>query len=76
MRRLQLADDCHSANVLLQLERPRAGHHGVRCRVRAVRPLSCGQSVQLWFADDLLACLGLPFLAPHNIQGTVHLPDR
>ncbi|XP_052132890.1 uncharacterized protein LOC127752202, partial [Frankliniella occidentalis] len=23
----------------------------------------------MWFADDLLACLRLPFLAPHNIQG-------
>ncbi|XP_034237756.1 PR domain zinc finger protein 13-like [Thrips palmi] len=69
VRRLRLADDCHSANVQLQAEAAGRSSPPTRCRVRAVRPLSRGQSVQLWFADDLLPCLRLPFLAPHNIQG-------
>ncbi|KAK3914928.1 PR domain zinc finger protein 13 [Frankliniella fusca] len=76
VRRVRLADDCHSVNVQLQVERHSraaragaAGPAGVRCMVRAVRPLSRGQDLLMWFADDLLACLRLPFLAPHNIQG-------
>ena len=69
VRRVQLADDCHSANVQLQVQQVHRGRGAASCRVRAVRPLASGQSLQLWFAEDLFPCLRLPFLAPHNIQG-------
>ena len=64
----RLADDCHSYNVLLQ--RGGAGNTLVLYVVKSIRN---GEELQLWFSEQMLVLLAVPFLTPLNIQGTTKL---
>jgi hypothetical protein len=61
----RLADDCHSYNVLLQ--KGGAGNTVVLYVVTSIRN---GEELQLWFSEQMLVLLAVPFLTPLNIQGT------
>jgi len=64
----RLADDCHSYNVLLQ--RSGAGNSLVLYVVKSIRN---GEELQLWFSEQMLVLLAVPFLTPLNIQGRTKL---
>jgi hypothetical protein len=64
----RLADDCHSYNVLLQ--RGGASNTVVLYVVKSIRN---GEELQLWFSEQMLVLLAVPFLTPLNIQGTTKL---
>jgi len=65
----RLADDCHSYNVLLQ--RSGAGNTLILYAVKTIRS---GEELQLWFSEQMLVLLAVPFLTPLNIQGITKLP--
>jgi hypothetical protein len=60
----RLADDCHSYNVVLQ--RGVASNTVVLYVARTIRS---GEELQLWFSEQILVALAVPFLTPLNIQG-------
>ncbi|XP_031622601.1 MDS1 and EVI1 complex locus protein EVI1-B [Contarinia nasturtii] len=64
LRSLSLADDTYSHNAQLEI----TSDH--RLRVRIVKNLVIDEEVQLWFSDEILGILAVPFfLTPANILG-------
>lgn len=64
LRSLSLADDTYSHNAQLEI----TSDH--RLRVRTVKNLVIDEEIQLWFSDEILAILMVPFfLTPANILG-------
>lgn len=64
IRLLQLSRDVHSGNVCLELT-----NGGSSVNIRCTRNISEGEDLQLWFSEEILAFMQIPFLSPGNIQG-------
>jgi hypothetical protein len=64
----RLADDCHSYNVVLQ-----RGGASNTVVLHVVRTIRRGEELQLWFSEQMLVVLAVPFLTPLNIQGKIEL---
>jgi hypothetical protein len=60
----RLADDCHSYNVVLQ-----RGGASNTVVLHVARTIRSGEELQLWFSEQMLVVLAVPFLTPLNIQG-------
>lgn len=65
---LQLADDVHSNNLLAEIYR-RDDDGRKELRVRCVRCIDAGESLRLWFSEEVAALMGVPFLTPASIRG-------
>lgn len=63
LQSLTLARDTYSHNAQLEI----TGDH--RLRVKIVKNLVVDEEIQLWFSDEILAIIAIPFLAPANILG-------
>lgn len=63
LQSLTLARDTYSHNAQLEI----TGDH--RLRVKIVKNLVIDEEIQLWFSDEILAIIAIPFLAPANILG-------
>nr|XP_033325563.1 PR domain zinc finger protein 13-like [Megalopta genalis]XP_033325564.1 PR domain zinc finger protein 13-like [Megalopta genalis] len=59
---VSLAKDCHSCNVLLMTT-----DKGVI--LKAIRIITPGEPLLMWFTENILAMINMPFLTPSNIQG-------
>ncbi|XP_076753425.1 PR/SET domain 13 [Xylocopa sonorina] len=57
-----LAKDCQSCNVLLMTT-----DKGVI--LKTIRSVAPGEPLLMWFTENILAMLNMPFLTPSNIQG-------
>lgn len=66
LRSLTLADDTYSHNAQLEI----TSDH--RLRVKIVKHLVIDEEIQLWFSDEILAILTVPFLTPANILGKTY----
>ncbi|XP_049794454.1 zinc finger protein SNAI2 [Schistocerca nitens] len=73
----RLAPDCQAANALLVLEAgadsrsdiPSHSHsQSPQLAVHTLRAVAPGHQLLLWFSDQLLASLAVPFLSPGNIR--------
>lgn len=63
IKSLKLSDDTHSNNALLETVNQKQLH------VRIVKDLQPGEEILLWFSEELLALMYIPFLTPANIRG-------
>lgn len=63
LRSLTLAHDTYSHNAQLEI----TSDH--KLRVKIVKNLVIDEEIQLWFSDEILAILAVPFLTPANILG-------
>lgn len=63
LKSLTLAYDTYSHNAQLEI----TNDH--RLRVKIVKNLVVDEEIQLWFSDEILAMLSVPFLTPVNILG-------
>ncbi|XP_055691042.1 zinc finger protein 77 [Lutzomyia longipalpis] len=75
IRMLQPAKDVHSSNIVLELT------DGGSCvNLRTTKNISQGEDLQLWFSEEILAFMQIPFLSPISIQGqnryTCHICER
>ncbi|KAG7199090.1 hypothetical protein KM043_017985 [Ampulex compressa] len=59
---ITLAKDCQSCNVLLMTT-----DKGVV--LKTIRSITPGEPLLMWFTENILAMLNMPFLTPSNIQG-------
>lgn len=65
LRSLTLAHDTYSHNAQLEI----SSDH--RLRVKIVKNLVIDEEIQLWFSDEILVILAVPFLTPANILGMI-----
>lgn len=67
----RLADDVQSNNAVVEICRQQTGEDRKSCelRLRVLRDLVVGEELMLWFSEELLVLLGIPFLTPANIRG-------
>lgn len=63
IRSLTIAHDTYSHNAQLEI----TSDH--RLRVKIVKHLVVDEEIQLWFSDEILAIMTIPFLTPANILG-------
>lgn len=63
LRSLTIAHDTYSHNAQLEI----TSDH--RLRVKIVKHLVIDEEIQLWFSDEILAIMSIPFLTPANILG-------
>lgn len=67
---IRLANDCHSYNTRVCLDKPEGGESPMpRLILEVTRPIKAGHELLLWFSEDILAILQMAFLTPANIQG-------
>ncbi|CAH0393906.1 unnamed protein product [Bemisia tabaci] len=59
---IALSRDCHECNIQLEM------CDGRFLRLRVSKFISKGESLKLWFSQELLLALKVPFLSPMNIQ--------
>ncbi|XP_035917270.1 sal-like protein 1 [Anopheles stephensi] len=62
IRSIRLASDVRSFNALLELTTTQL------LRVRLTGDVSNGEELKLWFSEDVIAHMQIPFLTPINIQ--------
>uniref|UniRef100_A0A182P5L8 C2H2-type domain-containing protein n=1 Tax=Anopheles epiroticus TaxID=199890 RepID=A0A182P5L8_9DIPT len=62
IRSIKLASDVRSFNALLELTATQL------LRVRLTCDVSNGEELKLWFSEDVIAHMQIPFLTPVNIQ--------
>ncbi|KAK2585430.1 hypothetical protein KPH14_010097 [Odynerus spinipes] len=62
LKMVNFAKDCQSCNLLLVTT-----DKGVV--LKAVRNIAPGEPLLMWFTENILAMLNMPFLTPSNIQG-------
>jgi hypothetical protein len=62
LRSVRVADDIPGANVLLDMTDD-------KIELKAIKSIDAGDELLLWFSEEILSFMGIPFLTPSNIQG-------
>lgn len=62
IKNIRIADDIPGANVLLHLSDD-------KIEVKTIKSIGTGDELLLWFSEEVLSFIGIPFLTPANIQG-------
>lgn len=62
IKNIRIADDIPGANVLLEM-------HEDRIVLKTIKTLNTSDELLLWFSEEILSFMGIPFLNPANIQG-------
>lgn len=62
IKNIRLADDIHSANVFLDV-------HLSSLQLKTSKEIEPHEELQLWFSENILDLMEIPFLTPTNIQG-------
>ena len=62
IKNIRVADDIPGANVLLDLIND-------NIELKTIKSINSGDELLLWFSEEILNLMGIPFLTPANIQG-------
>jgi hypothetical protein len=62
IRNIRVADDIPGANVLLEINED-------TIELKTVKTVNSTDELLLWFSEEILSFMGIPFLTPANIQG-------
>lgn len=62
IKNIRVADDIPGANVVLDM-------HDENIELKVVKTVNSSDELLLWFSEEILSSMGIPFLAPANIQG-------
>lgn len=63
IRDIRFGKDVHSYNVILEITSRR------KLRLRVIKDIHVGAELFIWFTQEILAMMYIPFLAPVNILG-------
>lgn len=71
-----LAPDIHSSNIHLEVNPPRLAGGELDKRLdsfvlKVTKNIPLGGELLLWFSEEILAIIDMPFLTPKNITGTI-----
>lgn len=70
IKQMRLSNDVHSNNCLLELTPEKM------LRLRTLCNVNDGNELVLWFSEDILALMFIPFLTPANIRGEYYRTYR
>lgn len=62
IRNIRIADDIPGANVILQFVDDKV-------ELKIIKSINCGEELLMWFSEEIISFMNIPFLAPGNIQG-------
>lgn len=62
IKNIRLADNIPSANVMLYF-------HDDRVELKAIKSINAHDELLMWFSEEIISFMGIPFLIPGNIQG-------
>jgi hypothetical protein len=62
IRNVRIADDIPAANVILQFVDD-------KIELKVIKSINCGDELLMWFSEEIISFMNIPFLAPGNIQG-------
>lgn len=62
IKNIKIADNIPSANVMLYF-------HEDRVELKAIKSISINDELLMWFSEEVISFMGIPFLIPGNIQG-------
>lgn len=62
LRAIRIADDIPGANVLLDIRDDKV-------ELKTIKLINVGDELLLWFSEEVLGLMAIPFLTPANIQG-------
>jgi hypothetical protein len=62
IRNIRISDDITSANVYIHL-------HDDRVELKAIKTINASDELLMWFSEEAISFMGIPFLIPGNIQG-------
>lgn len=65
IKNIRVADDIPGANVLLEM-------HEDIIELKVIKTVNSSDELLLWFSEEILSFMGIPFLTPGNIQGENH----
>jgi hypothetical protein len=69
IKNIKLADDIQGANVFLELTMN-------SFQLKTVKEINPDEELQLWFSENILELMEVPFLTPINIQGLLNFKSR
>lgn len=62
IRNIRIADDIPGANVILEF-------HDDKLQIQVIKQVGNNDELLLWFSEEIINFMGIPFLKPANIQG-------
>lgn len=62
IKNIKIADNSPSANVMLHFNEDRV-------ELKAMKSININDELLMWFSEEVISFLGIPFLIPGNIQG-------
>lgn len=68
IKHIRLSNDVHSNNCIVELSADTK-----ELRLRTLRNIECGEELTMWFSEDVVALMFIPFLTPANIRGKILL---
>jgi hypothetical protein len=66
LKNVKIADDIPGANVLLHFQDDKVF-------LKAIKAINMNDELLMWFSEEVLTFMGIPFLVPANIQGNLSL---
>lgn len=66
IKHLKLATNVHYQNASLEV-----AAKGRKIRIRIISDIKVGDEIQMWFSQEVLLAMQIPFLTPANIKGEV-----
>lgn len=62
IRNVRIADDTPGANAIL-------GFCDDQIELKVIKSINANEEILLWFTEEVISFMGIPFLTPSNIQG-------
>lgn len=62
IRNIRIADDIPGANVMLHFV-------DEKVELKVIKSINCGEELLMWFSEEVISFMNIPFLVPGNIQG-------
>lgn len=62
IKNIRIADDIPGANVILQFVED-------KIELKAIKSINSSEELLMWFSEEVISFMNIPFLVPGNIQG-------
>lgn len=64
IKNIRIADDIPGANVILHFVDD-------KIELKAIKSIDCSEELMMWFSEEIISFMNIPFLVPGNIQGMI-----
>lgn len=64
IKNIRIADDIPAANVILHFVED-------KIELKAIKSINGSEELMMWFSEEIISFMNIPFLVPGNIQGMI-----